>query len=214
MDPHFIFNALGSIQSFMYQNEPKKAASYLGQFSSLTRSVLKNSSRELVPLAEELETLHNYLEIEKMRKRDSFEYEIVVDKSIETDFIYIPPLMLQPFAENAILHGFMKMDPKLGFISIKVYNLDNQIEISIIDNGIGINASLKNKIDKTHQSMGLKIFKDRIRLIEKKYKKTINFEISDLSDTEPKESGTKVTICFPLIEPDDQSRNNRRRTRT
>lgn len=214
MDPHFIFNALGSIQSFMYQNEPTKAASYLGQFSSLTRSVLKNSSRELVPLAEELETLQNYLEIEKMRKRDCFDYEIVIDENIETDFIYIPPIMLQPFAENAILHGFSKMECKAGFISIRLENLEDHIQISITDNGLGINASLKSKTDKNHQSMGLKIFKDRIRLIEKKYKKTINFEILDISDKDPEKSGTRVTIHFPIIEPDDQSRNNRRRTRT
>jgi tetratricopeptide (TPR) repeat protein len=212
MDPHFIFNALGSIQSFMYQNEPAKAASYLGQFSSLTRSILKNSSRELVPLGEELDTLRNYLEIEKMRKRDCFDYEIVVDENIETDFIYVPPIMIQPFAENSILHGFLKMECNEGFISIKAENHEDHITISISDNGIGINTSLKNKINKNHQSLGLKIFKDRIRLIEKKYKKTINFEILDISEEEPEKTGTRVTIHFPIFEPDDQSRNYRRRT--
>jgi len=210
MDPHFIFNALGSIQSFMYHNEPGKAASYLGQFSSLTRSVLKNSSRELITLGEELDTLRNYLEIEKMRKRDCFNYEIIVDEAVEPDFIFVPPIILQPFAENAIIHGFQRKECKDGMISITVKNFPSHIIISITDNGIGINASLKSKAEKNHQSMGLTIFKERMRLIERKYKKTVNFEISDLGEKKPAQSGTLVSIHFPIIEPDDQSRNNRR----
>lgn len=210
MDPHFIFNALGSIQSFMYQNEPIKAASYLGQFSSLTRSVLKNSSRELITLEEELETLKNYIEIEQMRKRNCFKYNIIIDEDIEPDFIFVPPSMIQPFVENAILHGFIKKECDKGMITIEVKNDPEQIIVTITDNGIGINASLKNKTDNNHQSMGLKIFKERIKLIEKKYKKTTKFEIVDLSEIDPDSTGTKVTICFPIIEPDDKSRNYRR----
>jgi sensor histidine kinase YesM len=198
----------------MYQHEPVKAASFLGQFSSLTRSVLKNSSRELVTLEEELETVRNYLEIEKMRKRDCFSYEIFIDESVEVDFIFVPPIILQPFTENAILHGFVKKDCKEGFITIFAGQSDDYITISITDNGQGIKASQKNKIDPHHQSMGLTIFKERMRLIERKYKKTVNFEISDLSDKNPQQSGTRVTIHFPIIEPDDQSRNNRRRAGT
>jgi len=207
MDPHFIFNALGSIQSFMYQNEPGKAASYLGQFSSLTRSVLKNSNKELVTLEEELETLKNYLEIEKMRKRNCFNYKLEVDENIEPDFIYVPPILLQPFVENSIQHGFAKKDCTQGMISIKLKQGPKSIKIEITDNGQGINSSLKNKTDNNHQSMGMKIFKERIHLIERKYKKTVKFEVFDLSEKNPDLTGTSVVIDFPFIVPDDQSRN-------
>jgi LytS/YehU family sensor histidine kinase len=205
MDPHFIFNALGSIQSFMYQNEQGKAASYLGQFSSLTRSVLKNSNMELITLEEELETLNNYIEIEKMRKRDCFHYELEVDENIETCFVYVPPVFLQPFVENAIQHGFAKKDCTQGLISIKIKQKPKSIQINISDNGQGINSSLKNKKESSHQSLGIKIFRERIRLIERKYKKTVKFEVFDLSEKNPELTGTSVNIDFPLIEPDDKS---------
>jgi len=206
MDPHFIFNALGSIQSFMYQNEPGKAASYLGQFSSLTRSVLKNSNLELITLEEELETLKNYIEIEKMRKRNCFSYQLEIDEKIEPDFIYVPPIFLQPFVENSIQHGFLKTDCNRGMISIQIEQQPKSIRITITDNGQGINASLKNKTKSEHQSMGMKIFKERIHLIERKYKKTVKFDVHDLSEKNPELTGTSVTIDFPLIEPDDKSR--------
>jgi tetratricopeptide (TPR) repeat protein len=212
MDPHFIFNALGSIQSFMYQNEPVKAASYLGQYSSLTRSVLKNSNKELITLEEELETLKNYIEIEKMRKRECFNYEIEIDENIELDFIYVPPIFLQPFVENAIHHGFARKDCNQGMISVKIKQQPKSIQISITDNGQGINTSLKNKPENNHQSMGMKIFRERIRLIERKYKKTVKFEVCDLSEKNPELTGTSVIIDFPLIEPDDKSSHYRRRT--
>jgi tetratricopeptide (TPR) repeat protein len=205
MDPHFIFNALGSIQSFMYQNEQGKAASYLGQFSSLTRSVLKNSNKELITLEEELETLKNYIEIEKMRKRDCFQYALEVDENIETCFVYVPPIFLQPFVENAIQHGFAKKDCTQGLISIKIKQKPKSILINITDNGQGINASLKNKKESSHQSMGMKIFRERIRLIERKYKKTVKFEVFDLSEKNTELTGTSVNIDFPLIEPNDKS---------
>jgi tetratricopeptide (TPR) repeat protein len=207
MDPHFIFNALGSIQSFMYQNEPGKAASYLGQFSSLTRSVLKNSNKELITLEEELETLKNYIEIERMRKRNCFNYELIIDEDIEPDFIYVPPILLQPFVENSIQHGFAKKDCNQGMISIRIEQGPGSIQINITDNGQGINTSLNNKIDNNHQSMGMKIFKERIHLIERKYKKTVKFEVYDLSEKNPELTGTSVLIDFPFIVPDDKSRN-------
>jgi tetratricopeptide (TPR) repeat protein len=210
MDPHFIFNALGSIQSFMYQNEQGKAASYLGQFSSLTRSVLKNSNKELITLEEELETLKNYIEIEKMRKRDCFQYILDVDENIETCFVYVPPIFLQPFVENAIQHGFAKKDCTQGMISINIKQKPKSILINITDNGQGINSSLKNKKESSHQSMGMKIFRERIRLIERKYKKTVKFEVFDVSEKNPELTGTSVNIDFPLIEPNDKSGYNRR----
>ena len=90
----------------MYKNETKKAAQFLGNFASLSRSILKYSSEESIDLEKEIETLKNYIELERMRMKDSFDYEIVLSNDLETEFIHIPPMMIQPFIENAIKHGF------------------------------------------------------------------------------------------------------------
>jgi tetratricopeptide (TPR) repeat protein len=203
MNPHFIFNALGSIQSFLYKNESQKAASYLGSFSKLTRSTLKNSTKELIPLEEEISTLRNYMEIEQMRQRESFSYKILADEELEQDFIFVPPMMLQPFVENAIHHGVKEMKDKTGTIEIKIEQFDKFVRFIISDNGIGINAPKTGTHSPEHKSMGIDIFRKRIKLIKRKYKKSINFEIIDLSEFNPEKTGTQVTIDFPIIEPND-----------
>lgn len=203
MNPHFIFNALGSIQSFLYQNEPQKAAIYLGHFSKLSRSILKNSNKELIPLEEELDALRNYIEIEQMRKRDSFRFELVIDEDIELDFIYVLPTMLQPFAENAIHHGLVGPRIINGLLKIEIQALDKYVHITITDNGLGVNSTNPKLLAATHKSMGLTIFKERIRLIERKFKKTVKFAIVDLKEKDPNLTGTMVIIDFPLIEPND-----------
>lgn len=203
MNPHFIFNALGSIQSFLYKNESQKAASYLSSFSKLTRSILKNSTKELIPLEEEISTLRNYMEIEQMRQRESFSYEIITDDDLEQDFIFVPPMMLQPFVENAIHHGLKEMLNKTGRIEIRICQYDKYVRFIILDNGKGINAPKPENSSTEHKSMGIDIFRKRIKLIKRKYKKSINFEIIDLSELNSGNTGTRVTIDFPLIEPND-----------
>ncbi|MBN2262754.1 MAG: tetratricopeptide repeat protein [Prolixibacteraceae bacterium] len=204
MNPHFIFNALGSIQSFLYQNEAEKAAAYLGNFSKLTRSILTNSSKELVTLEEEIEALRNYVEIEQMRKRDCFKFVLHIDENVETDFVYVLPTMLQPFVENAIHHGMKNLDCSQGLIEIGIKQFDKYVQIIISDNGPGIKASIETQPSHpNHKSMGMNIFKERIRLFEKKYKKTVKFAIDDLSDRDASSTGTMVKIEFPLIEPND-----------
>ncbi len=203
MNPHFIFNALASIQSFLYKNEAQKAAGYLGNFSKLTRSILKNSINDLVPLEEELETLRNYLEIEEMRLRDCFSFNITIDENIELDFVYVMPTMMQPFVENAIYHGLKNTDCTNGLITINIKEYGKYVRIEIKDNGCGINKSIRNKKDDPHKSMGLKIFEERIKLIERKYKKSVKFAIIDLSDIDKNNNGTMVSIDFPHIDPND-----------
>jgi LytS/YehU family sensor histidine kinase len=112
MNPHFLFNALGSIQNFMLKNETKRAAGYLNNFASLTRNILEHSAQEFVSVSEEIETLSSYIELEKMRLENKFEFEITYDKNLETDFINIPPMLIQPFVENAIKHGLNNIDYK------------------------------------------------------------------------------------------------------
>ncbi|MBN1927195.1 MAG: tetratricopeptide repeat protein [Prolixibacteraceae bacterium] len=203
MNPHFIFNALASIQSFLYHNDPEKAATYLGYFSKLTRSILKNSTKDLISLDEEISMLKNYIEIEQMRKRNGFTYEIIMDDAIEPDFVFVPPMVLQPFVENAIHHGLGEIVDGSGKITVKLLQSGKTIRVEISDNGCGINASMKQKENTGHKSMGIGIFKERIRLIRKKFKKSVKFAIVDLNEIDQHINGTRVTLDFPLLEPND-----------
>jgi LytS/YehU family sensor histidine kinase len=203
MNPHFIFNALGSIQSFMYNNEPRKAAEYLGLYSSLTRSVLNSSNIELVTLEEELATLKNYIELEKMRLGSGFDYQINIDPEVEIDFTHVPPIILQPFVENAIHHGLKNRGDQQGKLTIDISQEKEHVCIHIIDNGPGFIATKSAQHQKLHESMGLKIFEQRIALIRKKYKKTVNFAMVDFSEEGQGQQGTKIVIEFPMIYPND-----------
>jgi tetratricopeptide (TPR) repeat protein len=199
MNPHFIFNALGSIQNFMFKNEPQKAASFLGNFSSLTRSVLKNSTEEMIPLSEEIETLRNYIILEQMRFKGAFKFEIAYDEEVlEPEFILFPPMMLQPFVENAIIHGLKNKED--GHLKIEFECTHQILKITIEDNGCGILASKVQNDRPGHQSMAMIIFEQRRKLIQRKLKKTINFAVTDLSTLDGNQSGTRIEIMFPLIE--------------
>jgi tetratricopeptide (TPR) repeat protein len=196
MNPHFIFNVLGSIQNFMLQNDIRKASDFLSQFASLTRATLNNSAAETISLTDEISMLKNYIELEKMRKADVFNYEIIFDDDLETDFIQIPPMMIQPFIENAIKHGFKNIENK-GLLRVLFCDEGKKIRIEITDNGIGIKkaAQLKNN---GHNSKAMQIFEERRRLFAKKTKQQIDFTITDLSVQNPSKQGTKVQILMPI----------------
>lgn len=199
MNPHFIFNVLGSIQNFMLQNDTRKASNFLSLFASLMRNTLHNSAVETISLTEEINMLKNYIELEQMHKEDKFDYEIHLDQDLETDFIFIPPMLIQPFIENAIKHGFESLGRK-GLLWIKIIDKSDWIEFIIQDNGTGIvqkNSNLEN-----HQSMAMKIFEERRKLIEQKYKIDFKFEMINLHDTNPTLSGIKVTIDIPIVNHD------------
>ncbi len=195
MNPHFIFNALGSIQNYMYKNDTKKAAQFLGNFASLSRSILKYSSEESISLEKEIETLTNYLELEKMRMKNAFAYEFIVNQDLETEFINIPPMMIQPFIENAIKHGLKDAD-KDGKISIEIRDKADILEVIILDNGVGFENSQQNK-DENHESMATKIFQERMKHLKKKNKHIPDILIEDISKDE--KSGTKVHLFLPII---------------
>lgn len=203
MNPHFLFNALGSIQNFLYKNEADKAAIYLGNFSKLTRAILQNSNKELITLEEELSSLKNYIEIEQMRHNNCFTYSINYDEDLELDFIFVLPTMIQPFVENGILHGLSGMPKHSGVLTINIEQLKNHVKIEIQDNGKGIKAAILDRNNPKHKSMGMNIFKERVRIIERKYKKSVNFGVEDMRERDPSKTGTIVTIEFPLIEPND-----------
>ncbi|MCG6188679.1 tetratricopeptide repeat-containing sensor histidine kinase [Maribellus maritimus] len=197
MNPHFLFNALASIQSFMYKNEAKKAARYLGNFASLTRSILENSTAEEITLDEDISTLKNYIELEKMRLREQFSYKIFIGEDLDTEDIKIPPMLIQPFVENAIKHGLKNLDYE-GELLLSFNQIENVLAISVKDNGHGIHHNEEKDEEKTHRSMSMSIFKDRARILSKKYQRNIEFKTIDLSEINPEQRGTEVKIHIPI----------------
>lgn len=198
MNPHFVFNALGSIQNFMMKNDARKASQYLSQFASLTRATLNNSTAESITLADEISMLENYLALEKMRKQNKFNYTVDYDKNLDLDFIRIPPMLNQPFIENAIKHGFKNIDDG-GILKIKITDKNDWIDFIIEDNGEGFPEANKGK---GHKSMAMTIFENRRKLIRQKYKKDFKFEILNLEDKYPNQTGVRVTINIPILKND------------
>lgn len=197
MNPHFLFNALGSIQNFMLKNENKRAAGYLNNFASLTRNILEHSAQEFVSVSDEIETLRSYLELEKMRLEDHFEFEISYDKNMETDFINIPPMLIQPFVENAIKHGLKNINYK-GLLELKFQDKGTVLHIEIIDNGVGIKNAALNKTKK-HRSMSMNIFEQRRIVLAKKTKRAIGLKVIDRHNLNANETGTLVKIEIPIV---------------
>ncbi len=199
MNPHFIFNSLTSIQSFIVQQDDIKASVYLSKFSDLVRNILTNSQKELIKLEEDIDTLENYLELQKIRFPDRFEYHLSVDDQLNQESINIPPMLNQPFVENAIEHGFKNRETK-GQINLKFTHKQDALLIEIEDNGIGRQKSqeIKSPMEKDHKSQATLITQERIKIINKKLKQKIHFEIIDLMDSNGKATGTKVVFEIPL----------------
>jgi streptogramin lyase len=200
MNPHFIFNCLNSIQLFTAQNNTEKASDYLTKFSRLIRLVLENSRSEKVTLENEIETLRLYIELEAMRFRDKFTYNISIAKTIDQSYIQIPPLLLQPFVENAIWHGLMHKEEG-GKIDILINQpKENLLHIEISDDGIGREKALeyKSKSATQNKSFGLKVTSERIELINQLYNTHTKVQIIDLKNADGQAIGTKVIINIPI----------------
>lgn len=200
MNPHFIFNCLNSIKLYTLENDAHTASEYLTKFSRLIRLVLENSRSEKVTLASELETLQLYIEMEAMRFKNKVKYNVEVDDEIDTHYIDIPPLLLQPYVENAIWHGLMQKE-KGGTVMVKLNLVKEHIlQVSIIDDGIGRAAAseLKSKSATKNKSFGLKMTSERIELINQLYQSTTQVQIEDLVDLEGNVAGTKVIVEIPV----------------
>jgi sensor histidine kinase YesM len=198
MNPHFIFNALNSIKFHILNLDNDKASYYLSKFSKLVRSVLDHSSRQTILLAKEIETLNLYLEIEALRFDDNFTYSINISEEVETDMIEVPPHIIQPYAENAILHGFESSN-KDNKLTIHIYENENNLIIEIIDNGIGRLAASSNQLKakaENHEPMGLKITEERIQQYGILKNKITNLEIIDLFNNKNQSIGTKVILSL------------------
>jgi ligand-binding sensor domain-containing protein len=196
MNPHFIFNALNSIQSQIGTDNEQTARYYLAKFSRLMRQILDNSRNTLISLEEEVNTLENYLLIEKFCNGDRFDYSITVDANVEKDYIKIPPMLLQPFVENAIKHGLKYIEGKRGLIEVTFKETNGWLECAVTDNGIGRKKSAElNKASKEtyHQSAGLLVTQERLDLLTND-KNMQSLEIIDLYDEDGNAMGTKVVV--------------------
>jgi ligand-binding sensor domain-containing protein len=200
MNPHFIFNALNSIQSQIGTDNEQQARYYLAKFSRLMRQILDNSRQAAITLEEEINTLENYLLIEKFCNGDRFDYTITMDPELEKDYIKIPPMLLQPFIENAIKHGLKFSNEKRGFIGVSFSEINNLLECSVTDNGVGrkkaeeLNSSSKETY---HKSTALLVTQERLDLL-KEDKNIRSLEIIDLYDENGEATGTKVIVRIPI----------------
>lgn len=195
MNPHFIFNCLSSINRFILKNETEAASGYLTKFSRLIRMVLVNSKNTMILLDDELDMLRLYLDMERLRFRDAFDYSINLTNDIDLRGLFIPPLLLQPFTENAIWHGLMHKEGN-GKLTIEL-SLKNDILYCVItDNGIGREkaADMKSHLSDKQKSLGLQITADRLALINKGINDSIYFDIEDLLDEAGNAAGTRVTV--------------------
>ena len=195
MNPHFIFNALNSVNNFIAKNDERSANRYLTNFSTLMRSVLENSEEDFIPLSKELEQLELYIELEHSRFEDKFDYRIHIDEKVNVASYQIPPMLLQPYIENAIWHGLRYRESK-GLLSVSVNsNTDNSIAICITDNGIGRkkSASIKTRNQKKQKSKGMGIIQKRVAILNDMYSDKVEIRITDL---ETDGSGTKVVFIL------------------
>ncbi|WP_300597008.1 histidine kinase [Niabella sp.] len=211
MNPHFIFNCLNSIKLYTEQNNSEAAGAYLGMFARLIRITLHNARREKVPLSEEIDTLALYLQLEAMRFKEKLSYELQVDDNVDSEFIEIPPMLVQPYIENAIWHGLMHKKEG-GTISIR-FSQDHAQEtlvISIHDNGIGRQkaAELKSKPAETYKSYGTQITGERMALIKEKYGIAAQVTTTDLYEND-QPAGTLVILKLPLNEHSINSHTGR-----
>jgi tetratricopeptide (TPR) repeat protein len=199
MNPHFIFNALSSVQNAIINNQPAVASRYLSRFSKLMRNILESSAVETIGLDEELTTIDNYLALQKVRFPDKFEYAVSVDEGIDINGIQIPPMLTQPFIENAIEHGF-KLGDTLGHIVIRFSLHNNFLNIEVEDDGIGRQKAgeLRQKGPKDYKSMATHITRQRISSLNKGRKRKITMDIIDMKDEDGLATGTMVKFGIPV----------------
>jgi tetratricopeptide (TPR) repeat protein len=201
MNPHFLFNSLNSIKLYIINNEKKNAVHYLNKFSKLVRKILEASSQREIPLAEELETVELYMNIENIRFSNEINFKIKVDETLDVHTIRIPSLILQPFLENALWHGLSSKDGEKNIVLEVMKAQEGFIKISIIDDGVGRDAAEKIKQGKVlkRKSVGIDITKERLANFSKDYQNSFHVEIIDVYDDSNNPSGTKIVLHIPTI---------------
>ncbi len=196
MNPHFIFNSLNSIRSYIQERDLDHADEYLVQSSRLMRQILNLAPKKLISLSEELMLLEGYMEVEAMRFSQAFQYEFIYEEDLDPDEVMIPPMLLQPFVENSIIHGF---GPRKGQGKITLFFKisGDELHCNLEDNGVGRSNTVNNAKD--HQSKALSITHKRLTLLENRTGKKTNLQINDLHDSSGKPTGTEIILTLPLI---------------
>ncbi|MBC7864878.1 MAG: histidine kinase, partial [Bacteroidia bacterium] len=199
MSPHFVFNAINSVQHFITSNDPDSSQRYLSKFAKLIRYVVDNSKPGAIPLERELEAITLFMDIEALRFENRFEYEIIIDKKIDQGFVHIPSMLIQPYIENAIWHGLMHKKGK-GKITVSIQLTDGFIKCTIEDNGVGRKKSLEFKSNqnfRAHKSVGMTITQERLEIINALNNSRLSVSITDLEDKEGTSCGTRVELFIP-----------------
>jgi len=201
MNPHFIFNSLTSIENFMMQNEKRLASIYLNKFARLIRAILDSSRSELVPLSHELETLKLYVDLEQLRFNHQFTFTTEIDPRLVNDDTYVPALLLQPYVENAIVHGLAHSTKPERKIEVDVFLKGDFIYYLVNDNGIGrkLSAYYNAQNKPNHQSVGLDISKERIQVFNSRQGAQGGVTITDLYDPDGTPTGTSVEIRIKFM---------------
>ena len=201
MNPHFLFNAINSIQNFVIKNDSKSAQKYLTKFARLIRLVLENSKSEFIPLRQEIDTVSLYIDLEALRASHQFEYIFHIDENINTDLIKIQPLLLQPYVENAIMHGLRPLRGRKGLLEITIKRQNDMLVCEIRDNGIGREKARKNVMhrDPLHTSTGMNVTRQRIEILNKTRDANATVEIIDNYTEDHLPAGTTVFLTLPVI---------------
>jgi ligand-binding sensor domain-containing protein len=201
MNPHFIFNSLTSIENFIMMNERRLASDYLGKFARLIRMILDSSRSELVPLSKDLEALQLYVDLEQLRFDSKFSYRTEIDPVLQEGDYRVPPLLIQPYVENAIIHGIGNSDRKGLVVCVKVFAEEDHIHFMIRDNGIGRRRSAElNRLNRPyHKSIGLGITEDRIHIFSRQQGSDGSVRITDLVNSEGQAAGTQIDVIIKAV---------------
>jgi hypothetical protein len=201
MNPHFLFNSLNAIRLFVLQNDSDNAEKYLVKFAKLMRLLLDNSRQEWVSLSSEVEQLRLYMELEQLRFNHKFDYQLQIQGIVSPEQVFIPPMIIQPYIENAILHGVAHKKDK-GHILVSIALGVDCLECVVEDNGVGRQKAqeLKRHSISTHKSVGLQVTEERLYLISRHKGKRGSVQMIDLYDDDNTPSGTKVSIQLPFME--------------
>jgi len=198
MNPHFIFNSLNSIQSVVIANDTDKAVNYLAKFASLMRYILAHSQKPFVNLSDELTAMKIYLDVERLRFDNKFNYILDIDPEIDEEFLEIPPMIIQPFIENAILHGLLNKDG-IGTLKVQLKLKDKEYLTCVIeDDGVGREkaAEIRAQSGLKHKSKGMFITQKRLEILNRSNKDQLNVRITDLKDSQNQPCGTRVEILI------------------
>ncbi|MNX96977.1 Sensor histidine kinase YpdA [compost metagenome] len=202
MNPHFIFNAINTIQGYILRKNEDDAYDYLSKFSKLIRMVLTNSQGSTIVLREELDTLKLYIELEQLRFDNCFDFELTISPEVEPNETYIPGMLLQPYIENAIWHGMVNLEKtKRGKLNLDISSKGNSLIITITDNGIGRELAKSFRKDINHKSMAMELTEKRMKAINQlKDFESAQVSINDLLDNQGNSSGTQVHLILPVIQ--------------